>query len=440
MPVVSIIMPSLNVVSYIDECLQSAINQTLKDIEIICIDAGSTDGTREIINKYVLADSRIKVIDSKIKSYGYQVNLGIHEATGEYIGILETDDFVDSEMYEQLYNVAVKHDADYVRADYDEVFEANGKRIYNTQHIFNDIGNYNVEVIAGHIPEVFVKDLNLWNGIYKKKFLDKYNIRLSETPGAAFQDIGFKLLTLSYAEKIIYINYSGYRYRIEREGCSSCNNNVLKYAWQEFNRLLYETDIHLTDTYKYVIYRMIDVFICEYNKLVLKQSVEKQSDFNEKFIESYYIWFKDEINGYLNKGVISYDCMNEYQLNNLIPLLDNQIEYNRNIIMQMNNKEKSWDKVADLVRTSEVIIVSYGIRGRIALKQLIRRGVNVNAVCDNDETVRNQKIGLPILSIEGAVKNYKNAMYVIANKKYVDILRTQLLNIGISEKCIVQAD
>lgn len=440
MPVVSIIMPSLNVVSYIEECLQSAINQTLKDIEIICIDAGSTDGTREIINKYVLADSRIKVIDSKIKSYGYQVNLGIHEATGEYIGILETDDFVDSEMYEQLYNIAVKHDADYVRADYDEIFEANGKRIYNTQHIFNDIGNYNVETIAGHIPEVFVKDLNLWNGIYKKKFLDKYNIRLSETAGAAFQDIGFKLLTLSYAEKIIYINYSGYRYRLEREGCSSCNNNVLKYAWQEFKRLLYETNVPLTDTFKYVIYRMIDVFICEHNKLVLKQSVEKQPDFNEKFIEPYYIWFKEEIIGYLNKGVISCDCMNGYQLNNLIPLLDNQIEYNRNIIMQINNKEKSWDKVADLVRTSEAIIVSYGIRGRTALKQLIRRGVNVIAVCDNDETVRNEKIGLPILSVEGAVKNYKNAIYVISNKKYADMLRTQLLNIGISERCIVQVD
>ena len=62
------------------------------------------------------------------------------------------------------------------------------------------------------------------------------------------------------------------------------------------------------------------------------------------------------------------------------------------------------------------------------------------AVCDNDETVRNEKIGLPILSVEGAVKNYKNAIYVISNKKYADMLRTQLLNIGISERCIVQVD
>ena len=75
MPLVSIIMPSLNVVSYIEECLQSAINQTLKDIEIICIDAGSTDGTREVITKYLLTDKRIRLIDSAVKSYGYQVNL-----------------------------------------------------------------------------------------------------------------------------------------------------------------------------------------------------------------------------------------------------------------------------------------------------------------------------------------------------------------------------
>ena len=125
MPLVSIIMPSLNVAKYIDECLQSAIKQTLKDIEIICIDAGSTDGTREIINKYILTDKRLRVIDSDVKSYGYQVNLGIHEAKGEYIGILETDDYVDSEMYERLYDAAKKSNADYVRADYDEIFETN---------------------------------------------------------------------------------------------------------------------------------------------------------------------------------------------------------------------------------------------------------------------------------------------------------------------------
>ena len=81
MPLVSVIMPSLNVGNYIEKCLTSVMNQSLKDIEIICIDAGSTDGTLEIIKKYAELDQRIVVISSEVRSYGYQVNLGISTAS-----------------------------------------------------------------------------------------------------------------------------------------------------------------------------------------------------------------------------------------------------------------------------------------------------------------------------------------------------------------------
>lgn len=438
MPLVSIIMPSLNVAKYIDKCLQSAINQTLKDIEIICIDAGSTDGTREIINKYAIMDKRIQVIDSDVKSYGYQVNLGIREAAGEYIAILETDDYVDSEMYERLYDTAKKFGADYVRADYDEIIETNKKTISSEQHIWDDIKKYDVETVAKDMPEVFVRDVNIWSGIYKRTFLDNYNIRLNESPGAAFQDIGFKLLTLSYAERIVYIHYSGYRYRLEREGCSSCNNNVLKYAWQEFKRLLHETDISETDTYKCILYRMIDIFICEYNKLILKGLVEEQTAIYEKFIDPYYIWFKETITNYLDEHTISYEEMTEYQRINLKPLLENRADYNRNTLEKMKTIQEYWSGMADKVGVSEVIIVSYGIRGKNALKQLMMRGANVVAICDNNRKVRNQKVGVPMFSTEDVVKQYKCALYVIANKKHTKALETQLVSLGIPKRNIIK--
>ena len=79
-PLVSVIMPSLNVVKYIDECIQSVLNQSLKEIEIICVDAGSTDGTYERLKEYETNDSRVRVILSDKRSYGYQVNLGIKES------------------------------------------------------------------------------------------------------------------------------------------------------------------------------------------------------------------------------------------------------------------------------------------------------------------------------------------------------------------------
>lgn len=103
---VSVIMPCLNVAEYMEKCLNSVVCQTLKDIEILVIDAGSTDGTAEIIRSYMEKDPRIRFIHSDRKSYGYQVNLGLSAAQGEYVGIVETDDWIEPDAYEILYQYA----------------------------------------------------------------------------------------------------------------------------------------------------------------------------------------------------------------------------------------------------------------------------------------------------------------------------------------------
>ena len=139
---VSIIMPSLNVVNYIDECMKSALDQTLFEKEIICIDAGSTDGTWEKLLFYANSLKRkvnILLFQCKIKSYGYQVNLGIQAASGKYIAILETDDYADPDMYNHLYNVAVTNNADFAKADYDTFVTYSGnKRFFNTVSLFKN--------------------------------------------------------------------------------------------------------------------------------------------------------------------------------------------------------------------------------------------------------------------------------------------------------------
>ena len=89
---VSVILPSLNVADYIRECMDSVTNQSLQELEMICVDAGSSDGTREILEEYAQKDSRIVILDSHIKSYGRQVNMGLDYASGEYVAVVETDD------------------------------------------------------------------------------------------------------------------------------------------------------------------------------------------------------------------------------------------------------------------------------------------------------------------------------------------------------------
>ena len=92
--------------------------QTLKDIEIICINDGSTDGSLKILQEYAAKDDRIKIVDKENGGYGIGMNIGLDMATGEYIGILEPDDYVAITMYEDLYKVAKDNDLDFVKADF----------------------------------------------------------------------------------------------------------------------------------------------------------------------------------------------------------------------------------------------------------------------------------------------------------------------------------
>ncbi len=161
---ISIIMPSLNVAGYIDEAIASVRKQTLEDIEIICVDAGSTDGTREIIAKHASEDSRVKVIDSPVKSYGYQVNAGIDATRGEYIAILETDDYVDPEMYGSLYDAASSGKHDYVKCDYDAYFtDDNGERVFSRRHVGRSEDLYHDTFIPKEYPDIAFDDWHLWN-------------------------------------------------------------------------------------------------------------------------------------------------------------------------------------------------------------------------------------------------------------------------------------
>ena len=117
-PKVSILVPCYNVEKYLPQCLDSIVNQTLKDIEIIAINDGSTDSTLDIIKQYAKKDKRFVIIDKKNEGYGKSMNRGLDAATGEYIGIVESDDWVEPDAFETLYNMAKLNDADIAKADF----------------------------------------------------------------------------------------------------------------------------------------------------------------------------------------------------------------------------------------------------------------------------------------------------------------------------------
>ena len=114
---VSVIVPVYNVEKYIGKCIESILAQTLEDIEIICIDDGSTDRSGSILDTYASKDARVRVAHRTNAGYGAAMNAGIAMAEGEFIGIVESDDRIADDMYETLYNMAQLHQLDMVKSD-----------------------------------------------------------------------------------------------------------------------------------------------------------------------------------------------------------------------------------------------------------------------------------------------------------------------------------
>lgn len=232
---ISVIMPSLNVKPFIEECIESVINQTLKDIEIICVDAGSTDGTLEIIKKISKTDSRIKILHSDKKSYGYQMNLGISHASGQYIGIVETDDFIDKKMYEKLYELTDNATADIAKVNFyhyynDSTKRKDGSKIKLPSKPFSAY-NYS-NILNGH-PSI-------WAAIYKKSFLKQNNISFMEAPGGGWVDNPFLFKTMLAAKSIVYNSEPLYYYREENPDSSSNNLSDLTLP---MNRMMDNLDV-----------------------------------------------------------------------------------------------------------------------------------------------------------------------------------------------------
>ena len=124
---VSIVIPVCNVEVYLRECLDSAIKQTLKDIEIICVNDGSTDNSLTILKDFARKDNRIKIISKDNAGYGHTMNIGMDMAQGEYIAILESDDFVDLHMYEDLYKLATEKKLNWIKSDFNRFAVESGE-------------------------------------------------------------------------------------------------------------------------------------------------------------------------------------------------------------------------------------------------------------------------------------------------------------------------
>lgn len=243
---VSIVVPVYNVEKYLPQCLDSLCAQTLKDIEIICVNDGSKDNSLGIIQEYQKKDSRVKCISKANSGYGNSMNMGMDAAQGEYIAIAESDDFIEPDTCQVLYERAKELDFDVVKSDYYTFYETKGSTEY--VHTCPDPAMYNVVFGYTKAPEVFECRMNTWTGIYRTQFLRENNIRHNETPGASYQDNGFWFQTITLAKKLTFVNQAFYHYRQDNPNSSinskskiHCMSDEYDFIYDFMNR---HEDIH----------------------------------------------------------------------------------------------------------------------------------------------------------------------------------------------------
>jgi len=438
---VSVIMPSLNVADYIEECLNSVVNQTLSELEIICVDAGSTDGTYEICNAFAQKDRRIKVIKSDKKSYGHQVNLGLSSMTGEYVAILETDDYIDCRMYERLYAQAVLHKLDYIAADFDSFYTLqNGERFFRRECLFH--GNklwYNQILQEDRINSLRLSDYLLWKGIYNSQFLVGNHIRLHESYGAAYQDMGFLQQVKTYAKRAMYIDESFYRYRRDRQEASTHQLNGLQFYHEEF--LWIESTLKLTDNiddWGRINYYTTKgwAFLGKYDEILKKLSY----DYSDNRLQSPYQWFKSTIDTSIARKDFVHAVQNEWYWDELMMLLESPKKHAEWFFKKNEAADKMKTDMLQKIDGRKVIIWGCGVRGERLMLFCDRNHITIDSFCDNNSALfGSRKFGFPIISqLELKSKLHAPDIVVLLSMKNgADQVHRQLEAMGIKNNRII---
>lgn len=219
---VSVIVPVYNTGKYLRQCLQSLKEQTLRDIEVICVNDGSTDNSYEIIEQYVMEDHRFKAIHKNNTGYGHTINTGIKAAQSPYIGILESDDFAELNMFQRLYDIAEKQKVEVVKGNYNS-YSQDSSNPAVFQEMLGEFPYEKVFSIKGHHRIFGINHPSVWSALYKKSFLEDNDIWFLETPGASYQDMSFLFKVCANAEYVYFIRDAVVNYRVDNMDSSVHN-------------------------------------------------------------------------------------------------------------------------------------------------------------------------------------------------------------------------
>ena len=438
-PKVSVIVPIYKVEKFIHKAIDSILNQTLKDIEIILVDDGSPDNCGKICDEYAQKDSRIKVIHQKNGGLGNAYNNGIKAASGEYIGFVEPDDWIEPEMYEKLYANTNHNKCDIVKCFYTSILENGEKRLEKN---FYDTDCNKFISGRGNCPNLIEKHVSHWSAIYNKYFLNKNKILFNETPGAASQDFGFILKCYAYAETVYIIpsSYINYRLFSGNHNIEHLNKNMLQECILTCNFLLNDKNIPSIvweNIYKRIAMRLVTektfsfTQICNLKKILRKiEKLQTYKFFSEKD--------KKIVTKFISKKIINivYILQNEYTVYFLnIPVFKKKIEPNKTkkyflgipykTCKQKNNKIKKYFlgikyKTKDIPSTVQDIVVENTRLLHIISQANIVQATHQKTFSSYKNKYKDREVVLVASGPTNAkYKPIKNAVHVGVNRSFL---------------------
>lgn len=423
---VSVVMPVLNTARYIRECMDSLVMQTLDEIEILCVDADSTDGTEEILQEYADRDRRVHILTDTKGSTGYANNLGMRNARGEYLAIVEPDDFVAPDMYENLYKAAKENNADVVRADY-KVFWGDGEKREYVDKAVAASGDYEKIYCPAKEQRLFQNDMSTWAGIYAKELFDKGQICHNETPGASYQDNGFWFLMMAHARRLYYLPVSGYRYRMDNPGSSIHNGGKVFAICGEYDFI--KKRLQQEGIYK----KFQDIYIWAKFIRYLSAYYRLDDGLKEVFADR----FSKEMKGHLENGELEKSIFPKGQQKLLNRLLQDEGAFHNNVSKEKQIFQQLMDGGGNLIQYG---CGSDGLR-LLGYIHSLGRLDRITCLCDSNPNLWGTEIfGKKICPLVEIKDKYPEAVYLMASINYGDEIEAYLAECGIGRECIYQCN
>lgn len=435
MSIISVIITIHNSEPFLRECLESVLSQTFSDIEVLCIDGGSTDKSQEILDEYSEKDSRICKIWDPNTSYGHKINRGIIEAKGKYISVLEADDYYEVTMLKDLYDIAEQENVDFVNANYTSFFDIDNYRFGREVKMYKpDYYNHTLDYIDryGELGNIS----RFWTGLFKKEFLISNNLLLNETPGASYQDMSFRFLTSILCKRVYHVDKSVYWYRIDNPASSIHDSSKTVVIADEHDFLrneLYERNITDEEVWHSALeWKYQDFFgnMAFYNM---------EGNNREKLFKRYRFELEKDrelINRYRAGG---YNSIAESMM------FEDDIKVKKNIQRATLKFQEEQSKLNTVLvkcinaeKENGIVVFGCGRRGADLLDYLISAGFQNYYLSDNSKKLQGNRIYDRIVnSIQEMVVAHFNALYIIANKNNHQEMKKQLNSYGIENSKII---